>query len=122
MFKKAKNKKGFTLIELIVVIAILAVLAAIIIPTVASSLDRANEARDLANVRSAYAEFAVELLTAEDPATVTAPVVPGASGATVTCTFSNTGTSITAFQCVMPTGTYSLQTNGQISKNAAPAE
>jgi type IV pilus assembly protein PilA len=52
MFKKIKNRKGFTLIELIVVIAILAVLAAIIIPTVANNIARAEDARDLANARS----------------------------------------------------------------------
>ena len=32
MFKKLKNKKGFTLIELIVVIAIIAILAAVLLP------------------------------------------------------------------------------------------
>jgi prepilin-type N-terminal cleavage/methylation domain-containing protein len=45
------NKKGFTLIELIVVIAILSVLAAVIIPIVSSNVERANESADMAHVR-----------------------------------------------------------------------
>lgn len=32
MFAKVKNKKGFTLVELIVVLVILAILAALLIP------------------------------------------------------------------------------------------
>lgn len=34
MFKKLKDKKGFTLVELIVVLVILAILAALLIPRV----------------------------------------------------------------------------------------
>lgn len=44
MLKKfMKNKKGFTLIELVVVVAILGVLALLIVPNV---VNRVNEARD----------------------------------------------------------------------------
>lgn len=46
------NKKGFTLIELIVVIAILAILAAIAIPTFSGITDSADERVELANARS----------------------------------------------------------------------
>ncbi len=51
MFSR-KNKKGFTLIELIVVIAILAILAAIAIPSFLSITNNATENVRLANART----------------------------------------------------------------------
>ena len=42
MMKKS-NKKGFTLVELIVVIAIMAILAAVLVPTVTSKIKEANK-------------------------------------------------------------------------------
>jgi prepilin-type N-terminal cleavage/methylation domain-containing protein len=44
-----KNKKGFTLIELIIVIAILAILAAVAIPSFIGLTDQANRGKDIAN-------------------------------------------------------------------------
>jgi prepilin-type N-terminal cleavage/methylation domain-containing protein len=52
--KKLLNKKGFTLIELIVVIAIIAILAAILIPALLNYIDAANEAKNTSNARSHY--------------------------------------------------------------------
>ena len=57
-----KNNKGFTLAELLIVVAIIAVLVAIAIPVFTAQLEKAREATDLANVRSAYAEMMVEYL------------------------------------------------------------
>ncbi len=60
--KKTNNKKGFTLAELLVVVAIIAVLVAIAIPIFTSQLEKAREATDLANIRTAYAEVVSENL------------------------------------------------------------
>lgn len=49
---KLKNKKGFTLIEMLVVIAIIAILVAIVIPTVSNATRKAKAAADAANLRS----------------------------------------------------------------------
>ncbi len=49
-----RNKKGFTLIELIVVIAILAILAAILVPTISGFIGKANQATDVANAKMLY--------------------------------------------------------------------
>lgn len=43
MFKKLKNKKGFTLVELIVVLVILAILAALLVPALTGYIDKARE-------------------------------------------------------------------------------
>lgn len=55
-----RNKKGFTLAELLIVVAIVAVLVAIAIPVFSSSLDKAKAAVDSANLRSAQAIAAVD--------------------------------------------------------------
>lgn len=51
--KKLKNKKGFTLIEMLVVVAIIAILVAISIPAVSGALDKARKAADDANLQAA---------------------------------------------------------------------
>lgn len=67
-----KNKKGFTLIEMLVVIAIIAVLVAIIIPVVSNSTLKAAAATNAANLRSYQAELSVAYLTPSDTVKVTA--------------------------------------------------
>lgn len=61
---KKMNKKGFTLIEMLVVIAIIAVLVAIIVPTVSNSTLKAKAATDAANLRSVQAEAQIAVLNA----------------------------------------------------------
>lgn len=63
MLKKFTNKKGFTLMEMLIVVAIIAVLVAIAIPTFAAALDKAKAATDLANIRSGYANAQVIAIT-----------------------------------------------------------
>ena len=65
------NKKGFTLAELLIVVAIIAVLVAIAIPIFTSQLEKAREATDAANLRSAYAEVMVSALTADSATPIT---------------------------------------------------
>lgn len=54
-----KNRKGFTLAELLIVVAIIAVLVAIAIPVFTTQLEKSREATDAANLRAAYAEVMV---------------------------------------------------------------
>lgn len=53
MWKKLKNnnKKGFTLVELIVVLVILAILAALLIPALTGYIDKAREKQIIAETR-----------------------------------------------------------------------
>ena len=52
MFKKLKeNKKGFTLVELIVVLVILAILAALLVPALTGYIDKAKKKSVIAETR-----------------------------------------------------------------------
>ena len=68
-----RNKKGFTLAELMVVVAIIGVLVAVSVPIFNSQLEKSREATDLANVRSAYAQVMTEAISEDglpDPVAV----------------------------------------------------
>ena len=58
LFAKAKkareNKKGFTLVELIVVLVILAILAAILVPALLGWIDKAKEKQYVLDARNIY--------------------------------------------------------------------
>ena len=54
------NKKGFTIVELVVVIAVIAILAAVLIPTFSGIIKKANEASDTVvakEINTALAEY-----------------------------------------------------------------
>ena len=83
---KKMNKKGFTLMEMLIVIAIIAILIAIAIPTFTSALDKAKQKTDLANVRALKSLVAADFML-NDGTSVT-------NGTTVTWT--GTGDTATA--------------------------
>lgn len=64
MFSK-KNRKGFTLIEMLVVIAIIAILVAIVIPVVSGTTQQARAATDAANLRTILGLLNVEVVNGE---------------------------------------------------------
>ena len=64
MFHKT-NRKGFTLIEMLVVIAIIAILVAVVIPVVGNSTAKAKAATDAANLRAVYAELNIHAINGE---------------------------------------------------------
>ena len=61
---KNTNKKGFTLVELVIVIAVIAILAAVLIPTFTTVIHRANQSASLqkwkAIVDEAYVEYVAD--------------------------------------------------------------
>ena len=65
MKKKNFNKKGFTLVELVVVIAIIGILAAIIVPTLTGYIKKAQRKADLDTARAIAS--CVTLAMTEDP-------------------------------------------------------
>ncbi len=89
MFKKIKeNKKGFTLVELIVVLVILAILAALLVPALTGYIDRAKKKSIIAETRQCV--MAAQTLIDEEYAkqdvgtTITAGKVTGEQKASVT--------------------------------------
>ncbi|MEG0176872.1 type II secretion system protein [Anaerorhabdus sp.] len=57
---KKINKKGFTLIELIVVIAILAVLGLLLVPQISGYITASKDAVGHANVKGCYSAFVAQ--------------------------------------------------------------
>ena len=58
---KKFNKKGFTIVELVIVVAVIAILAAVLIPTFSGLVGDANEAKALQQARSLYTEYAAKV-------------------------------------------------------------
>ena len=58
MFKK-KQKKGFTIVELVIVIAVIAILSAVLIPTFAGLIKKANISADHTLVRNLNTSLAI---------------------------------------------------------------
>jgi type IV pilus assembly protein PilA len=59
---KKMNKKGFTIVELVIVIAVIAILAAVLIPTFSGVIEKANKSAAMQYAASLYKEaFALDL-------------------------------------------------------------
>ena len=54
---KKNNKKGFTIVELVIVIAVIAILAAVLIPTFTGVTERAKENVAMQNARNAWTDY-----------------------------------------------------------------
>ena len=58
---KKLNKKGFTIVELVIVIAVIAILAAVLIPTFSGVAEKANQSAALQNCRNEYTQAKVAI-------------------------------------------------------------
>ena len=80
MRKKLQNKRGFTLVELIVVLTILGVLAAMLIPALQGYIEKALEMSDIVNVRAAYMQVLSDAMTGDVTAEQTVQLKQGQDG------------------------------------------
>ena len=62
---KRTNKKGFTIVELVIVIAVIAILAAVLIPNISRLVKKANESSDIQAVRNMNTFLAAEGVTGD---------------------------------------------------------
>ena len=125
MLKKFTNKKGFTLMEMLIVVAIIAILIAIAIPTFNSSLNKAKVGTDTANIRSGYAAAKVEVLTGNTATKFSlnadGSVKEGEGGDYTTKGDNSTGTGVTIGETpnlkwgTGKTITYTVGTDGKIT-------
>ena len=143
MFKKLKeNKKGFTLVELIVVLVILAILAALLIPALTGYIDKARNKSIVAETRQtvmaaqtlvdeAYAKDAATAITVGTAGTVTydavrelaetkgaiSSVTVDAGGKITSLTYSNGGRTCTYSSVAQKDST---DGNYNVTKGATP--
>ena len=57
---KRTNKKGFTIVELVVVIAVIAILAAVLIPNLSRLVNKANESKAMQEAKAAMDSDLIE--------------------------------------------------------------
>ena len=60
---KRTNKKGFTIVELVIVIAVIAILAAVLIPNISRLVKKANQSADIQACRQMNMQLAVNEIT-----------------------------------------------------------
>ena len=85
------NKKGFTIVELVIVIAVIAILAGVMIPTFGGIIKTAQESGEMQRVTAAYKEaYALEL--ADDGKIESGAVSEEVNGFTFTFTTVNAAT------------------------------
>ena len=71
MFKKLQNKKGFTLMEMLIVVAIMVILVAVSIPVFTSQMNNAKTATDQANERAAKSVITTAYMTGGGSGSIT---------------------------------------------------
>ena len=62
---KRNNKKGFTIVELVIVIAVIAILSAVLIPTFGTLISDANRTAAQQEARNEYTEYLITNPTAD---------------------------------------------------------
>ena len=60
---KKLNKKGFTIVELVIVIAVIAILSAVLIPTFSGVVGEANKTAVVADAKAVYQQYMTANIT-----------------------------------------------------------
>ena len=90
---KKMNKKGFTIVELVIVIAVIAILAAVMIPTFSGIIDKANKSAAEQEAAALWKEtYALDLSDGELDGRDNGTAIDTVSGEDVTYTVDEDGT------------------------------
>ena len=122
---KKLNKKGFTIVELVIVIAVIAILAAVLIPTFSNVVEKANQSKALQEVKNAYTATLAEDLShsADETYTIQVSDVEGEIKVIVdnkyTVTISADGEASVAAKVESDTATHTLDTATNMLKKAS---
>ena len=120
---KKTNKKGFTIVELVIVIAVIAILAAVLIPTFSGVVTRAKQSAALQAARNANTEYLATLdFTSESMDEQTYTVVAGEYAfSVVKGTFNSTilSSNVAAGKVldVANDGTFTMKTDTAVTIN-----
>lgn len=57
MNKNKKNRKGFTIVELVIVIAVIGILATVLVPTFGDIIQKAKDSSSLQKARNIYTDY-----------------------------------------------------------------
>ena len=109
-----RNRKGFTLMEMLIVVAIIAILIAVAIPTFSSALSKAKLATDEANLRALKGLIVTAYLTNEASFTDASYALNDDGSAYVTGTDgmpSKSGTGDIYYNCTVSGTTYTFEAN-----------
>ena len=57
---RKNNRKGFTIVELVIVIAVIAILATVLVPTFGNVIEKANKSAALQEARNEFTEYMID--------------------------------------------------------------
>ncbi len=81
MNKNKKNRKGFTIVELVIVIAVIGILATVLVPTFGDVIDNAKNKAAMQEAKNLYTQYVAE--TAETATPVDVVYYTASNGVTV---------------------------------------
>lgn len=108
---KKNNRKGFTIVELVIVIAVIAILAGVLIPTFSGIVKKAKENAALQEAKNAYTNAYTLALSNDGIITEDDDITGELTAAPV-----KTGEVVTGYTLEYGKYTFTFDTNGKLTK------
>ena len=91
---KKNNRKGFTIVELVIVIAVIAILAAVLIPTFGNIIEKAQTSAAIQEARTIYTNYVANVEYADGETALETVLVKTEDGKYVQVTDSELATEL----------------------------